>query len=52
MFGREMLSLEVGGEYIAKIYLETKRRPRYVIEGMVRAERHEGAASRVCDETH
>jgi polyisoprenyl-phosphate glycosyltransferase len=34
--GIQMLSLGVVGEYIAKIYLETKRRPRYVIEQTVR----------------
>lgn len=30
--GLEMLSLGVIGEYIGKIYNETKRRPRYIIE--------------------
>jgi len=35
--GIQMLSLGVVGEYIAKIYLETKRRPRYIIERIVRA---------------
>lgn len=30
--GIQLLSLGVIGEYVAKIYLETKRRPRYVIE--------------------
>ena len=28
----QMLSLGVIGEYIGKIYSETKRRPRYIIE--------------------
>lgn len=32
MGGVQMLSLGVVGEYIGKIYLETKRRPRYHIE--------------------
>jgi hypothetical protein len=27
-----MISLGVIGEYIGKIYLETKRRPRYIID--------------------
>ena len=30
--GVQMVSLGVIGEYIGKIYLETKRRPRYIIE--------------------
>ena len=30
--GIQLLSIGVLGEYLAKIYLETKRRPRYVIE--------------------
>lgn len=30
--GIQLLSLGVIGEYLAKIYLETKRRPRYIIE--------------------
>ena len=30
--GIEMLSLGIIGEYIGKIYNETKRRPRYIIE--------------------
>jgi glycosyltransferase involved in cell wall biosynthesis len=30
--GIQLLSLGVLGEYVAKIYLETKRRPRYLIE--------------------
>lgn len=34
--GIQMLSLGVVGEYIAKIYLETKQRPRYIIERIVR----------------
>lgn len=33
--GVQLLSLGVIGEYIAKIYLETKKRPRYVIEKSV-----------------
>ena len=29
--GIQMLSIGVLGEYIGKIYMETKRRPRYII---------------------
>ena len=32
MGGVQMVSLGIIGEYIGKIYLETKRRPRYIIE--------------------
>ena len=30
--GVQLLSIGVLGEYIAKVYLETKRRPRYIIQ--------------------
>ena len=30
--GVQLLSIGVLGEYVAKIYLETKRRPRYIVE--------------------
>ncbi|MBR3141423.1 MAG: hypothetical protein IKF11_11290 [Methanobrevibacter sp.] len=30
--GIQMLSLGIIGEYIGKIYKETKRRPKYIIE--------------------
>ena len=30
--GLQLLSLGIVGEYVAKVYLETKRRPRFVIE--------------------
>ena len=33
--GVQLLSLGVIGEYIAKIYLETKRRPKYLIDKRV-----------------
>lgn len=35
MGGIQLLSLGVIGEYVAKIYLETKRRPRFIIEKQV-----------------
>ena len=30
-----MLSLGIIGEYIGKIYNETKKRPRYIIESII-----------------
>ena len=36
--GLQLLAIGVIGEYIGKIYLETKRRPRYIIEEYLRAE--------------
>lgn len=33
--GIQLLSIGVVGEYLAKIYMETKRRPRYVIERLI-----------------
>ena len=33
--GLQMLSLGIVGEYVAKIYMEVKRRPRYLIERMI-----------------
>lgn len=35
MGGVTLLSLGIIGEYIGKIYMETKNRPRYVIESMI-----------------
>ena len=35
MGGVTLLSLGIIGEYIGKIYMETKGRPRYIIESMV-----------------
>ena len=35
MGGVTLLSLGIIGEYIGKIYMETKNRPRYIIESMV-----------------
>ena len=33
MGGVQMLSLGVIGEYVGKVYMETKRRPRWIISG-------------------
>lgn len=33
--GVQLLGLGILGEYVAKIYLETKRRPRFIVETMV-----------------
>lgn len=33
--GIQLLSTGILGEYIAKIYMETKRRPRYIVERMI-----------------
>jgi glycosyltransferase involved in cell wall biosynthesis len=41
--GVQLLSIGVVGEYVAKIYLETKRRPRFFIEQIAR--RVDGAVS-------
>lgn len=38
MGGATLLSLGIIGEYIGKIYLETKNRPRYIIESIVWSE--------------
>ncbi len=32
MSGLQMLSIGVLGEYVGKIYMETKRRPRFIVE--------------------
>lgn len=41
--GLQMLMLGIVGEYVGKIYLETKHRPKYIIESVTLAEE-------VCDE--
>ena len=33
--GVQLLSLGIIGEYLAKVYMETKRRPRYIIEKVI-----------------
>lgn len=38
--GLQLLSIGIVGEYIGKIYLETKRRPRYHVETYLRDELH------------
>lgn len=35
--GLLILSVGIVGEYIGKVYLETKRRPRYIIESFINA---------------
>ncbi len=35
MGGITLLSLGIIGEYIGKIYMETKKRPRYIIDTIV-----------------
>jgi len=35
MSGIQLLSVGILGEYVAKIYMETKRRPRYFVERIV-----------------
>jgi hypothetical protein len=47
--GIQLLSLGIIGEYMSKIYLESKRRPRYVIEKVVGAE---GAPAGALDSRH
>lgn len=39
--GVQLLSLGLVGEYVAKIYMEVKRRPRYVIETIVKGRNSE-----------
>jgi hypothetical protein len=40
--GIQLLSVGVIGEYIGKIYLESKRRPRFIVEETVNLDRREG----------
>ncbi len=42
--GLVMISLGVIGEYVGKIYLETKHRPRYIVEKYIGDERQNGEA--------
>lgn len=42
--GVQLLSLGVIGEYIGRIYMETKRRPRFLIEAVTPAKRGAGKA--------
>ena len=36
-----MISLGIVGEYVGKIYLETKERPRFIIEQFLNKEKNE-----------
>lgn len=45
--GVQILCLGIIGEYVGKIYLETKRRPRYLVDQLVGAQRERYAAKRV-----
>lgn len=44
--GIQLLSLGVIGEYLGKLYIEAKRRPRYVIERVVEATNESAASPR------
>jgi hypothetical protein len=44
--GIQLLCLGIIGEYLAKIYTETKRRPRYIIE---KTTSHDGIVSLSAD---
>ena len=39
--GMIMISLGIVGEYVGKIYLETKERPRFIIEQFLNKEKNE-----------
>lgn len=41
MGGLTIFSLGIVGEYVGKIYMETKARPRYIIEAMIWKEKEE-----------
>ncbi|WP_157268980.1 glycosyltransferase family 2 protein [Azohydromonas aeria] len=49
--GLQLLSLGVIGEYVGKIYMETKRRPRFVIEKTTACLDSRAAARHMADET-
>lgn len=50
--GFQLLCLGVVGEYVAKAYMETKRRPRYLIERLTRARRALGRDEVPLDPRH
>ena len=39
--GMIMISLGIVGEYVGKIYLETKDRPRFIVEQFLNEEKNE-----------
>jgi Na+/H+ antiporter NhaC len=39
--GVQLLSIGIIGEYVGKMYLETKARPRYIIQERTNKENHE-----------
>ena len=39
--GMIMISLGIVGEYVGKIYLETKGRPRFIVEQFLNEEKNE-----------
>ena len=44
--GVQLVSLGVMGEYIGRIYMETKRRPRFLIETITQEKSDIGKAAR------
>lgn len=45
--GIQLLCIGIIGEYLAKIYMETKRRPRYIIDRIIGDDRDAAATSRL-----
>jgi hypothetical protein len=49
--GIQLLSLGVIGEYIGKIYMETKQRPRFIISQRTDDKNEDGAKERIFNES-